>query len=282
MGIAFQQATAIRQMPELREAPETFEYSAEICFHHPQGRAGLLLGINGSGNGYALIASAEKQCVHFMECKSRAVLIDRGMRRLPIKQETWYPLRARYDGSILRLWLNENPLDGEPWPKFEFALELPGRGAGLYLENGTAEVRGERLVRWTDEKPKVPTFTNPVLTGADPDILLHEGRYYIYNRVPNDPNSREDAYLLQNGEHAGLDRMGDANAIFRVAWSDDLVNWSPYQPVLYRDKSLLGAFCMSPNVFEYKGYFYLCGGALPGRGELPCVLCGGAFAHGAL
>ena len=47
MGIAFQQATAIRQMPELREAPETFEYSAEICFHHPQGRAGLLLGING-------------------------------------------------------------------------------------------------------------------------------------------------------------------------------------------------------------------------------------------
>ena len=29
MGIAFQQATAIRQMPELREAPETFEYSAE-------------------------------------------------------------------------------------------------------------------------------------------------------------------------------------------------------------------------------------------------------------
>ena len=199
MGIAFQQATAIRQMPELREAPETFEYSAEICFHHPQGRAGLLLGINGGGNGYALIASAEKQCVHFMECKSRAVLIDRGMRRLPIKQETWYPLRARYDGSILRLWLNENPLDGEPWPKFEFALELPGRGAGLYLENGTAEVRGERLVRWTDEKPKVPTFTNPVLTGADPDILLHEGRYYIYNRVPNDPNSREDAYLLQNG-----------------------------------------------------------------------------------
>ena len=187
MGIAFQQATAIRQMPELREAPETFEYSAEICFHHPQGRAGLLLGINGGRNGYALIASAEKQCVYFMECKSRAVLIDRGMRRLPIKQETWYPLRARYDGSVLRLWLNENPLDGEPWPKFEFALELPGRSAGLYLENGTAEVRGERLVRWTDDKPKVPMFTNPVLTGADPDILLHEGRYYIYNRVPNDP-----------------------------------------------------------------------------------------------
>ena len=105
---------------------------------------------------------------------------------------------------------------------------------------------------WTDEKPKVPTFTNPVLTGADPDILLHEGRYYIYNRVPNDPNSREDAYLLQNGEHAGLDRMGDANAIFRVAWSDDLVNWSPYHPVLYRDKSLQGAYCLSHNVLEYK------------------------------
>ena len=184
MGIAFQQATAIQQMPELRETPETFEYSAEICFHHPRGRAGLLFGINGGGNGYALIVSAEKQCVHFMECKSRAVLIDRGMRRLPIKQETWYPLRARYDGSILRLWLNENPLDGEPWPKFEFALELPGRGAGLYLENGTAEVRGERLVRWTDEKPKVPTFTNPVLTGADPDILLHaDGAVELLNQT---------------------------------------------------------------------------------------------------
>lgn len=160
MGIAFQQATAIRQMPELREAPETFEYSAEICFHHPQGRAGLLLGINGGGNGYALIASAEKQCVHFMECKSRAVLIDRGMRRLPIKQETWYPLRARYDGSILRLWLNENPLDGEPWPKFEFALELPGRGAGLYLETerrrcGASGLSGGRTK--SRRFPRLPT-----------------------------------------------------------------------------------------------------------------------------
>lgn len=76
--LRFSRRRRFGRCPELREAPETFEYSAEICFHHPQGRAGLLLGINGGGNGYALIASAEKQCVYFMECKSRAVLIDRG------------------------------------------------------------------------------------------------------------------------------------------------------------------------------------------------------------
>ena len=54
-----------------------------------------------------------------------------------------------------------------------------------------------------------------------------------------------------------MDAAGDANAIFRVAWSEDLVHWSAYQPALYRDDALRGAFCMSPNVFHKDGYFYL-------------------------
>ena len=264
MGIQYRQALPISVPVPVREAPQVFDYTVEMCLTG-DGWAGIQVGV-AQGRGYALMANVQEQCVHFMEIKGGAVLIDRGMKRLPLEKNVWYPLRALYDGRVLRMWLNENCMDEDPWPKFEFELELPGRGVGTD-DGGCASFRHETLNPVPAGELPVETFTNPVLTGADPDILFYDGRYYIYNRIPNDPSSREDAYLYNGSERAGLDQAGDANAIFRAAWSEDLVHWSSYSPVLYRDEALTGAFCMSPNVFEKDGWFYLLFAAGRFRGE---------------
>jgi len=256
MGIEFRQAIPIPVVPEVKEAPKTFDYEAELCFTGDDAWAGMQVGVGCGGKGYALMASMKDQCVHFMEVNKDAVLIDRGMRRLPLKKDAWYPIRATYDGKILRLWLNENPLDTDPWPKFEFELELPGPGVALDCREGAA-FRNESLTELALQTAVGETFTNPVIIGADPDVLYHEGMYYVYNRIPNDPNSKEDKFLFNGSDLAGLDEAGDVNAIFRVACSKDLVHWSPFTPCLYRENELKDAFCMSPNVFHKDGYFYL-------------------------
>ncbi len=255
MGIQFRQAIPLHERVALMDAPPSFRFKAELCFKEDKGWAGMLIETE-KGSGYALMAHIDEQCIHFMEAKGHAVLIDKGMKRLPLNPNQSYPIEAVYDGSILRLWFNENPCDDAPWPKFEFDLELSGCKAGL-VGKECAAFSSEELSAYTAEKSTVETFTNPVLTGADPDILYHDGRYYIYNRIPNDPNSSEDAYLYNGSANAALDEKGDVNAIFRAAWSEDLVHWSAYTPVLFREGLLEGAFCMSPNVFYKDGWFYL-------------------------
>ena len=246
------QAIPIKDGIVFRDAPERFEYDAEICLS-PEGYAGIHIGVDGNGGGYALMANGKEQCVHFMERKKGTVLLDRGMKRVRLQSGVWYPIRATYDGRILRVWLNENPLDKSPWPKFEFALSLPGQRVGL---DGAA-FRKERIQPLTQREAAGESFTNPVTVGADPDVLYHQGKYYLYNRIPNDPNSPEDAYLYGESGHAGLDEAGSVNAIFRVSISEDLVHWSSHTPVLFRSQALEGAFCMSPNVFYKDGCFYL-------------------------
>ncbi|MBE5770053.1 MAG: hypothetical protein E7336_01630 [Clostridiales bacterium] len=256
MGLQFRQAMPIDEKIPMKDAPAAFEYRAEISLP-ADGWAGMHVGADKAGNGYALLANVKEQCIHFMQNKRDVVYMDKGMKRIPLKADTWYPIMARYDGKILRFWLNENPLDQDPWPKFEFELELKEPCVGLVAGRGHASFRNEMLLPYDAPAPEGEMFTNPVLIGADPDILYHEGRYYIYNRIPNDPNSREDEYLYNGSDRANMDVAGDVNAIFRVSWSDDLVHWSPFTPCLYREKELEGAFCMSPNVFTKDGLFYV-------------------------
>ncbi len=239
----------------LREAPDRFAYETELCFTG-DGWAGVQIGMDGQGRGWALLANAARQELHLMESRTGLVFQDRGARRLPLKRGAWYPIRVRYDGKSLRLWFNENPKDLAPWPKFEVSLTLAGNLVGTDTGRESAVFRGERCSPLQPD-PAGETFTNPILPGADPDILFYGGRYYLYNRVPNDPNFSEDAYLRDKGARGRMDQAGDAQTIFRAAWSEDLVHWSPYTPVLRRDRTLEGAFCMSPNVFYQDGYFYL-------------------------
>ena len=257
MGLEFMQAVANGGRLTRLDVPETFLLKAEIRLLKP-GRAGVQFGVLKSGEGWALSVDQGARAVKFMQIKKGGgVLLDRGLRRADIDLNTWYPIRVSYDGAVVRAWFNENPLDGEPWPKFEFAIDLGGGCAALDEGRGAAEFRNVSVEEAERKAEPAAAYANPVLVGADPDILLSGGRYYLYNRVPNDPRFSEDAYLFNGSELAALDEKGGMDAIFRVASSEDLVHWSSYKPCFFRSGVPEGAFCMSPNVMEKDGLFYL-------------------------
>ncbi len=267
MGIQFKQAIPNDGEIQYLDAPPCFELSAQVLLK-ADGWAGVQFGVqNARGGGFALMLNHTDHAVHFMEVKrGGAVLLDRGLRYFDYDLDTWYPIKARYDGRVLKVWFDPNPLDTHPWPKYEFEVEL-GPGIGLDSGRGIAQFNDISIHAYTPEQAATPEYTNPVAVGADPDILYSDGLYYLYNRIPNDPNSREDAYLFNGSEQANMDQAGDVEAIFRVSSSPDLVRWSPYQPMFFRDEGLQGAFCMSPNVFEKDGWFYLLFAAGRVRGE---------------
>ena len=254
MGIQWMQAIPHEGVGRTVEVPPKFCLSVRMT-PEGEGWAGLCFGMDGKA-GWAVQVSPERQEIHFLELKHNAVWLDRGMRRQAVRAGREYLYRAEYDGQVLRVFFLADAKEEDPYPVFEFPLALSGPAA-LYPGRGGAAFSDLRVAPLERPFYTGETFTNPVLVGADPDILLHEGRYYLYNRVPNDPNSTEDAYLYNGSDRAGLDRAGDKNAIFRVASSEDLVHWSPYKTVFSRDSVLEGAFCMSPNVTEKDGWFYL-------------------------
>ncbi|GHU73191.1 hypothetical protein AGMMS49992_10980 [Clostridia bacterium] len=274
MGIQYLQPRAdsgekIHPKPLETLAPDAgFDVSCEMRLLQ-DGYAGICFGLDAEGSGYALLVNHATQAVHFMRSDRGALLRDCGMRRSEFALDTWIPMRVTYDGRIIRAWFNANPLDKNPWPKYEFALELQCQRIALDTGHGTAEFRSiETRPLKVSNGYAGETFVNPVLPGADPDILLYNGTYYIYNRVPNDPASSEDAYLIAGDARAKHDQAGDADTIFRAASSEDLVHWSAYTPVFQRDEALAGMFCMSPNVIHKDGLFYLFFAAgRPGGGE---------------
>ena len=169
MGIPFRQPIPFPQPRSLRRAPQSFDYQAHIRLPHGQGVTGVAFGLC-NGHGYALTMDTAASCLYFMEIQE-GMLLDRGMRRLPVKPGQTCPVRVTYGEGILRLWLNENPLDTEPWPKFEFALDLPGGEIGFF---GNGELADESLLAWQPEPVHGETFQNPVRIGADPDILIDQ------------------------------------------------------------------------------------------------------------
>ena len=254
MGIQWMQAIPLEGTESLLQTPEKFSLSVRARLGET-GWAGLCFGMDGK-TGWAMLANVEKQEIHFLELKHNAVWLDRGMRRWPLATGRLYILRGEYDGNVLRAFFLEESAEETSWPVFEFPLALRGQAAvcpGL----GGAVFEDVQISALDAPFYSGETFTNPIMVGADPDILLYEGRYYLYNRVPNDPTSSEDAYLYDGSDRASLDQAGDQRAVFRVASSEDLVHWSPYKTVFSRDSTLEGAFCMSPNVTYRDGWFYL-------------------------
>ena len=88
----------------------------------------------------------------------------------------------------------------------------------------------------------VKTYKNPIYRGADPFILTHEGKYYLYAT-----NAASEGY--------------------KVAQSDDLVNWEDKGFCLKKGDvkgelvySADGKWCYgfwAPEVMYYKGKFYM-------------------------
>lgn len=162
-----------------------------------------------------------------------------GMRTCPIGDGTRDVRICVVDG-VAALYFADSRKDTDPYPKFEMQLDGYTAGKfGIMLENGKV---GALTIG--ESQPYVgETYTNPVVAGADPDVLYYEGVYYLYNRIS-----------------AG-------NAVFRVSTSTDLVNWRARSTVFWHTSEAETRSYMSPNVFYHDGVFYLFYAALNKSGE---------------
>ena len=75
------------------------------------------------------------------------------------------------------------------------------------------------------------TYQNPIAQGADPFILLHAGKYYLYST--NDPDG------------------------YRVLESDDLVSWTDRGYCLHKDNVQGSHWFWAPEIKEKNGRFYM-------------------------
>ena len=149
-------------------------------------------------------------------------------------------VRIRVADGVAAVYFADNRADTAPFPKLELHLADYAAGKfGIMLAGGSvSELSVGEAEAYAGE-----TYTNPVVAGADPDVLYYDGTYYLYNRIS-----------------AG-------NAVFRVSTSADLVHWTARRTVFWHTENAETRGYMSPNVFYHDGVFYLFYAALNGKGE---------------
>ncbi len=151
--------------------------------------AGLLFGAfetegNEGFNGYAFTLFNNKVFLYQVRSLATKMTVTE-LANLPsgdFKRSTGRKLRVEAAGGIVRCYLCEDPHGTEPWPEFEFELDLRGTGIG-YFDNGQgAEFEGFRAEPLSETDPG-NTYQNPIFgpyNGADPYVLYHDGVYYLY------------------------------------------------------------------------------------------------------
>lgn len=91
-------------------------------------------------------------------------------------------------------------------------------------------------------------FINPIMPGADPFVLLHDGKYYMYCTIEN------DRVLV---DHNSFDTsMGDEDG-FYVYESDDLVTWENKGLCLRKEDVMGEKWFWAPEVLYHNGKFYM-------------------------
>jgi len=178
---------------------------------------------------YTFVADPATEAVYFYRGKGPGQS-RMGERRCCFNWRESFPVVIKVKNGVIKLYFNENPLDEDPYPKFEFYCES--------FEGGYIQTIGEVYEADIRENNEIPLkenayYINPVAPGADPDILYYEGKYYLYNRT------------------------GNKEAPFKVSVSEDLVHWRVIGPVFFNKPEYEVRFYMSPNVFYKDGWFYM-------------------------
>ena len=91
-------------------------------------------------------------------------------------------------------------------------------------------------------------FKNPMLCGADPFVLLYEGKYYMYctKEIPKELKYKNDFDTS----------CAEGDGVF-VYVSDDLKNWEKLGYALKKGDSIGEKWFWAPEILEYRGKFYM-------------------------
>ena len=235
-GFSFNTSNGLRQVTNsisgsgamFTEAKMADNFKAELTVS-PVGVTKLFFGMTDVNNGYAFEIDKNKEMLAFYRIVNGKY--DRmGFKNMPV-----------YDGEHLAY---VDVTDGVATVMFDtffenedafwsFSLKLDDYKAGkfgIWLDGGSVK----SLTVSETNSITGETYTNPVNWGPDPDVLYHDGTYYLYNRIT-----------------AGDD-------VFRVYVSSDMTKWSAKNTVFVNDPSVHNVqHYMSPNVFYYDGMFYL-------------------------
>ena len=212
-----------------------FRVSCEMMVK-ASGISGIFVFSDGEDNGLYLAADYGAQTVGLYKVTD-GYSEPLGRRKCTFSLDTRIPVSVEYRDGVLKAYFNENPLDTDPYPKFEldvrtYRKNTENRGIGFRMGNGISNFYGISIVE-LDDAEKVRTYKNPVVQGADPDVLFYNGIYYLYQR------------------------NGSGNNIFSVRTSRDLVTWTEPKVIYQKQSGDITSGFMSPNVFHYNGKFYL-------------------------
>ena len=187
-------------------------------------------GMRDAKNGFAAeVNRAEENVVLYAVRDGAFVWL--GERHVPVTDD-FCRLRARVRDEVVSVWYDCYEASDDLYPLIELAQNGAAAGRfGVLCEGGEAK---NFTVTGAGEAYEGKTFVNPVCYGADPDVLYHDGVYYLYIRKV----------------------VGDYP--FTVYTSTDMVNWTERGGVYKWQKGWSSKYhFMSPNVFYCDGMFYL-------------------------
>jgi GH43 family beta-xylosidase/uncharacterized protein YjdB len=161
-------------------------------------------------------------------------------RNLPIQANEWYTIKIIASEDHIQVYINDNPLNVNPYPKFDVAesTHLATSSIGFRTFNAKAQFDNVKVSAYA-ETLTGPTYTNTEQLPdiADPHVLFYEGVYYLYGTNTADyPN-------MPNG--------------IKVYSSSDLANWQEHGYALENKNSWGNNRFWAPEVVEKNGTFYM-------------------------
>ncbi|WP_168735946.1 family 43 glycosylhydrolase [Cohnella fermenti] len=162
-------------------------------------------------------------------------------KNLPISVNVWYPIKVVASGNHIQVYINDNPLNEKPYPKFDLAEPSHASTGliGLRTVNAAAQFDNVKIISY-EETITGATYNNLNLLGgiADPHVMYYEGVYYLYGT-----DTAKSSTDMQVG--------------IKVYTSTDLVNWTERGYALSNEDSWGSKQFWAPEVIERDGTFYM-------------------------
>lgn len=229
-------------MFSVEKTPLNFALECEIKLKK-DGEAGVYFRSQGKNGarwvvGYYLILNAADQSLTLKKVNggdSDHVVLSHMC--YPFTKDVWYKIRIEVRGTYAKIWFNNFAHETAPiYPKIDLELKHFTRGGiGFNFGEDVAEFRDIAMTEIEGAKPYDPDkqYLNPVVYGADPDIMYYDGTYYLYFTDTQDMS------------------------LFQCYTSKDLIHWSEPHVVFHGCDGWGNNEYMSPNVIYKDGLFYM-------------------------
>ena len=176
---------------------------------------------NGMGFAFSYDAKVERL---FLYRYNDGELLYVAEHAMMLTENNKYPVCIVNKGDVLSIYVQDMR-----YPVLEALMTSPCE----YAIGSSNEISFE-ISEYTEPEYEGKTYQNPVAHGADPEILYHDGYFYLYN----------------------LDKRNEPNRV-RVRRSRDLAQWEEAGFCFVPDENTPIQTFMSPNVFCKDGIFYL-------------------------